>query len=250
MRPWRWPRVLAHRCGGVLAAENSLAGLDLAAAHGIQGVEFDAMLAACGTPVVIHDETLERTTEARGMVSKVPWSLLRGIGLRERDGRVGDERIPSLDQVLERCVALGLAANVEIKPATGYERETGAQVALRANERAGDRSPMALLSSFSTVALAEAARVAPMLPRGLLVEHVSDAAIVQARELGCGSLIANTDHLSAKKVRQAIEAGLEVAVYTENDPVRAQERMRWGIAALISDVPHRLSQGPNGPALA
>ncbi|MEO8409530.1 MAG: glycerophosphodiester phosphodiesterase family protein, partial [Propionivibrio sp.] len=55
------PRVIAHRCGGALAPENTLAGLRIAAAMGFEAVEFDVMLSADGSPWLIHDETLART---------------------------------------------------------------------------------------------------------------------------------------------------------------------------------------------
>ena len=64
-----YPRIIAHRCGGALAPENTLAGLRVAARLGCRGVEFDAMLAADGVPVLIHDETLERTTSGLGRVT-------------------------------------------------------------------------------------------------------------------------------------------------------------------------------------
>lgn len=250
MLPWRWPRVLAHRCGGVLAPENSLDGLRASAAHGIGGVEFDAMLAACGTPVVIHDETLERTTEGAGAVAMTPWPDLGRLRLRDADGRLSEARIPSLDQVLDHCTTLGLAANVEIKPAAGHERETGERVARHVAGWVEARSLPVLLSSFSRVALTEAARVAPHMPRGFLVEQINDGAIGAAHALGCASLIANTDDVTAEWVSRAVASGLTVAVYTENDPARARERLRWGVTALISDTPHRLCLGLDTSALA
>ena len=64
-----YPRIIAHRCGGALAPENTLAGLRLAARLGCGGVEFDTMLAADGVPVLMHDETLERTTSGCGRVA-------------------------------------------------------------------------------------------------------------------------------------------------------------------------------------
>ena len=60
---WVLPRVFAHRCGGALAPENTLAGLRIAQALGFGAVEFDVMLSADGSPWLIHDEALERTTD-------------------------------------------------------------------------------------------------------------------------------------------------------------------------------------------
>ncbi|HUK04531.1 MAG TPA: glycerophosphodiester phosphodiesterase family protein, partial [Burkholderiales bacterium] len=57
---WPYPRIVAHRGGGALAPENTLGAIRLGARMGFKGVEFDVMLAGDGTPVVIHDETVDR----------------------------------------------------------------------------------------------------------------------------------------------------------------------------------------------
>ena len=117
------PRYIAHRCGGVLAPENTLAGLQVAAARGCQAVEFDVMLSGDGTPVLIHDETLERTTNGIGPVCKTPDAVLFSL-----DAGQG-ERIPTLVEAAAICQRHGLLANVEIKPAAGFETQTGEAVA-------------------------------------------------------------------------------------------------------------------------
>ena len=116
---WPGPRILAHRGGGSLAPENTLGAIRLGASLGFKGVEFDVMLAGDGTPVVIHDETLERTTNARGSVAETPYSVLARLNAGN------GEPIPSFEQAARLCRELGLWANVEIKPAKGHERSTG-----------------------------------------------------------------------------------------------------------------------------
>ena len=76
---WPLPRVVAHRCGGSLAPENTLAGLPITAALGFGAVEFDVMLSADNTPWLIHDETLERTSNGKGLVSATPDSVLQSL---------------------------------------------------------------------------------------------------------------------------------------------------------------------------
>ncbi|HMV07072.1 MAG TPA: glycerophosphodiester phosphodiesterase family protein, partial [Accumulibacter sp.] len=76
---WALPHVLAHRCGGALAPENTLAGLRLAARLGFSAVEFDVMLSADGTPWLLHDETLERTTNGRGPLAATADRVLAGL---------------------------------------------------------------------------------------------------------------------------------------------------------------------------
>ncbi|MBK8121873.1 MAG: glycerophosphodiester phosphodiesterase [Sulfuritalea sp.] len=166
-----YPRIIAHRCGGALTPENTLAGLRVAARLGCRGVEFDAMLAADGLPVLIHDETLERTTSGRGRVAEMSTAQLARIDAGSRHHPAfAEEVLPTLDEALRLCAALGLWANVEIKPSVGDEVETGRMVARHAAAANGHL----LLSSFSAAALCAAADQAGQLLRALLVEVIPD----------------------------------------------------------------------------
>ncbi len=120
--PLPLPRWIAHRGGGRLAPENTLAGIRMAARLGFKAVEFDVMLSGDGTPVLIHDETLERTTNGAGRVCDTPDSVLFSL-----DAGHG-ERIPRFAEAAALCRELGLLANVEIKPAAGHELATAAVV--------------------------------------------------------------------------------------------------------------------------
>ena len=120
---WPYPRIVAHRGGGSLAPENTLGAIRLGASMGFKAVEFDVMLAGDGTPVVIHDETVDRTTDGHGAVPKMTYGEL------SRLKTANNERIPKYEEVARLCRDLGLWANVEIKPAHGHERATGDAVA-------------------------------------------------------------------------------------------------------------------------
>ena len=71
--PWPYPRIIAHRGGGTLAPENTLAGMRKAKELGYAGVEFDVMLAADAIPILMHDQTLERTTSGSGMIAETAY---------------------------------------------------------------------------------------------------------------------------------------------------------------------------------
>ena len=73
MKHWPYPRIIAHRGGGTLAPENTLAGMRKAKELGFAGVEFDVMLAADATPILMHDETLARTTNGSGAIAQTPY---------------------------------------------------------------------------------------------------------------------------------------------------------------------------------
>ncbi len=246
--PTAWPlaRVLAHRCGGALAPENTLAGLDAAAACGCRGVEFDVMLSGDGSPVLIHDETLERTTSGRGRVADAGDEVLRGLDAGAWFApRFAGEQIPFLDACAARCRALNLSVNLEIKPSTGYEAETGRVAAGHARRLwAGALPP--LLSSFSEEALAAAAEAAPELPRALLVERVPHDWRERCARVGAVALHAEATSLDRGVVEAVRATGLWMASYTVNAIEYAEMLFEWGVDCVITDRPDRV-RAPSSP---
>ncbi len=236
MTGWQYPRLIAHRCGGALAPENTLAGLVIAARLGVRAVEFDVMLSADGVPVLIHDETLERTTNGRGRVADTPFQALQTLdaGSYQHPG-FADERIPSLAAALALCDQLNLAVNLEVKPASGHEAVTGATAAALAASalpRAG-----LIVSSFSTDALAAARDAAPMLPRALLVEAIPDDWSAQLQRYGCEALHASAWQLEPAKLQAIRATGIPLACYTVNQRAQAEALFAAGIVAVFSDRP-------------
>lgn len=242
---WPLPPVLAHRCGGRLAPENTLAGLDEAAVRGCGGVEFDVMLNRSGTPVLIHDETLERTTNGRGRVAETPDDVLFALDAGAWfDPRFVGERIPSLQHAAARCRTLGLAVNLEIKPSVGTDAETADCVSGRAKALWSAAPASVFLSSFSEVALEVAATVAPEFMRGLLVESAPADWLSRCARLDARALHVGHRHLDRRLVSAIRDAGLWVVTYTVNEPRRACELFEWGVDCVITDRPDLIRKAP------
>lgn len=239
MAGWRYPRLIAHRCGGALAPENTLAGLRIAARLGVKAVEFDAMLSRDGIPVVIHDETLTRTTNGRGSVAAATLADLQGLdaGSHHHPAFAG-EPLPTLAAVLALCDELNLAANLEIKPAAGQDAITGSTVAMLAAACAPHAG--LLLSSFSTIALDAARELAPELTRALLLESIPADWQQRLQAHDCSALhvaARNLDHDAAKAV---IAARIPLACYTVNQQSEAEALFALGVSAVFSDRPDLL----------
>ena len=229
-----YPRIIAHRCGGALTPENTLAGLRLAARLGCRGVEFDAMLAADGVPVLIHDETLERTTSGRGRVADMDSTQLAQLDAGSRHhAAFAVEPLPTLDAALRLCAALGLWANVEIKPSAGQEVETGRAVARRAAAAKGKL----VLSSFSAAALCAAADEAPQLPRAILVEAIPADWRQRMAESGALGLHSSARVLTAEAAAAVREGGIPLACYTVNKRDDAERLFAMGVSAVFTDRP-------------
>lgn len=232
---WPFPTLFAHRCGGALAPENTLAGLRLAARFGVAAVEFDVMLSADGTPWLIHDETLARTTNGRGRVAASADAKLAALdaGCKHHPAYAG-EPLPTLRAAAALCRALGLRANVEIKPSAGDEVRTGEVVARQVLELwAGDALP--LVSSFSLPALEAARATAPDLPLGCLWERAPADWRRQLDELGAATLHCAADEIDDALLAEARLCAIPVLCYTVNDSAVAQTLLHRGVTALFSD---------------
>jgi glycerophosphoryl diester phosphodiesterase len=229
-----YPRIIAHRCGGALTPENTLAGLRLAARLGCRGVEFDAMLAADGVPVLIHDETLERTTSGRGRVADMNSAQLARLDAGSRHhSAFAAEPLPTLDEALRLCAALGLWANVEIKPSAGQDAETGRAVARHAVLASGKL----VLSSFSAEALQAATETADRLPRALLVEAITADWRERMAQAGALALHAAARTLTAETAAAVRDAGFPLACYTVNHHDEAARLFAMGVSAVFTDRP-------------
>lgn len=240
MPDWGWPRLIVHRCGGALAPENTLAGLDIAARLGCVAVEFDVMLSGDGEPVLIHDETLDRTAGRSGVVAALSACELQAVdvGAGHHPAFAG-ETVPMLLAALDRCVQRMLSVNLEIKPAAGHEQATGREVG-RCLAATGVPLPPILLSSFSPDALLAAAEWVPDLPRALLADAFSVEMLAKAQSLGCVSLNLGRRGLQAAHVAAVQRVGLRCLVYTVNDRTEALRLFEWNVDGIFSDRPDRI----------
>ena len=232
---WALPRVFAHRCGGALAPENTLAGLPIARALGLRAVEFDVMLSADGSPWVIHDETLERTTNGHGQVcatSDAQLAQLDAGGYQHRS--FAGEPLPTFVALAQRCRELGLLANVEIKPAAGFEAQTG-EVVARAIVELWQGIAWPLVSSFSEVALAAARRVAPQLPLGLLCVRPPADWLERLGAVAGYSLHCDANEVDDATLAQAACAGVPVLCWTVNTPAQASALWARGVTSVFAD---------------
>jgi glycerophosphoryl diester phosphodiesterase len=224
-----YPRIIAHRCGGVLAAENSLAGLAAAARVGCRGVEFDVMLSADGTPVLMHDDTVDRTTNGHGAVANLTAAQLRRLDLN-------GEPVPLLTEALARCAEFGLWANIEIKAATGCDEMVLGRVA--GKMLAQSWNGHGVISSFSILALLAAkSQSSQHATFALLVEDLPPEWPALVRELGAIAVHMNAAYATPDKIAALREAGLAAACYTVNDRIEAERLLASGATAVFTDHP-------------
>ncbi|MDM0011471.1 glycerophosphodiester phosphodiesterase [Variovorax sp. J22P168] len=243
MEPWPYPRWIAHRGAGRLAPENTLAAFRLGAEHGFRMFECDAKLSADGVAFLLHDATLERTSNGHGVAGEHDWSTLSGLdagGWHSR--RHAGEPLARLEGLIRFCLANRHALNIEIKPTPGHERATGEVVAREAASLWHDASlPPPFLTSFSREALDAARSAAPSLPRGLLLDTLPTDWLEAALALGCVAIVCNHALWDAATVARAHAAGLRALSYTVNDEWAAERLIALGTDGIITDRVDRFS---------
>jgi glycerophosphoryl diester phosphodiesterase len=248
MFSWREPRsrplVVAHRGSSSLAPENTLASFRQAIDDGADAVELDVRLTKDGHAVVIHDRELRRTTGTRGRVDDHALREIRALSAGAWFHRkFAAERIPTLDEVFE-LAAGRCGVNVEIKvdrgDPGGEETVDRCCRIIRAH-RAGEWT---LVTSFSNRAVKRAGSILPGIPTGLLLHplrHLMKPPVGLTRSLGALYLIVNGSGLRRKFVRAAHERNILVGEYTVNSHRRIERARRFGIDALITDEPSKIS---------
>lgn len=240
---WPYPRWIAHRGAGRLAPENTLAAFRLGHAHGYRMFECDVRLSADGTPFLLHDDTLDRTTDGHGPAAALDWDELSRLDAGGwHSAQFRGERLPGLQSLIRFCRIEDCALNVELKPAPGTEYETGRVVARMLEREWRGRLPP-LLSSFRLEALQGARAGAPSLPRALLVSSPFPDCLRLAQEQGCVALVAGHEHITPLFVEQVRTAGLALLSYTVNDEAEARRLLRLGLQGLITDCVDRFGPG-------
>ena len=236
MTPWPYPRWIAHRGAGKLAPENTLAAFRLGAHHGYRMFECDAKLSADGEVFLMHDATLERTTNGRGMGGELPWHQLSQLDAGAWHSRqYAGEPLPRLEALARFCLASGHHLNIEIKPTPGTERQTGEVVAREAARWWAGQAVPPLLTSFRPEALAGAQATSPALPRGLLLDTLWSGWFEQAEALGCVAVVCNYALWDASTVAKVHGAGMRALSYTVNDESVAQHLIALGTDGIITD---------------
>jgi glycerophosphoryl diester phosphodiesterase len=241
---WPYPRWVAHRGAGKLAPENTLAAFRVGAAHGYRMFECDVKLSADGVPFLMHDATLQRTTNARAKLgagnSAVGgdhrWGTLSQLDAGSWHSRAfAGEPLPTLDAIAAFCIRNGYFLNIEIKPTPGTAQHTGEAVAREAARLWAGQAVAPLLTSFEPDALRGAMDAQPELPRGLLLDTLWTGWLETALVLDCKAVVCNQALWDHSSVTQAKSAGFRTLSYTVNDEWAAQRLIALGTDGIITD---------------
>ncbi len=238
----RRPRVIAHRGASAVAPENTLAAITAAVRKGADAVEVDVQVTSDGVPVLLHDDSLARTTDValhHPYRATAPVSLLRYEEVRRLDAGSwfgpdhAGEPVPTLEQALDALRPTGVGLLLEIKNPSS-QRHLVPRVAEVL--RAFSPGVAVAVQSFDAHALRAFGRLMPDVPRGLLVRS---APRNPALEAWVSAVNPWHGAVSSAYVRRAQLAGLETYVWTANSRAAIRRAADAGVEGIITDRPGR-----------
>lgn len=224
--------VYGHRGARAYAPMNTIPSFQVAINQGVHGVELDVHLSADGELVVIHDFTVDATTDGTGEVEKMTFAELRELDAGAYfDPKYTGTKIPTLKEVFEVMGNLGI--NVEIKAATAGIEFKVAELIRHFN--AVDR---VLVSSFNPDVLKRFRKVAPEIGIAFLYEPDAPAELM-GQMLGIAHEARHPMHtmIDAEYMRAARRWNYRVNTWTVNDPARAVELAGFGVDIIVTDKP-------------
>ena len=233
------PILFAHRGSSAYAPENTLAAFKLAVEQGAEAIELDAKLCADRQVVVIHDQTVDRTTGSTGKVRELSLAALRELDAGSYFGPAfHGEKIPTLAEVFD-TVGQSIYINVEL---TNYASPTDELPDLVAGlvERFGMQDRV-LFSSFNPLALIRIHRHLPQALLGLLALPGRSGAFARS---GIGRWVVTYQALHPEKgdvtpglVERVHRVGKRVHVWTVNEAQTIRDLVSWKVDGIITDDP-------------
>ncbi|WP_310242176.1 glycerophosphodiester phosphodiesterase family protein [Microbacterium sp. BE35] len=233
--------IASHRGGAATAPENTLPAITAALAAGFDYVEVDVALTADRQPVLMHDKTVDRTTDGHGRLATLTLADVKALDAGAWfDRSYAGTPVPTFVEFLDALVAADGRAIVELKgewDATAVDTAV-AEVAARGLER------RIVFASFDARTLALAAAGSDVLSRLLILKQVPSDVVSAVAEAGARGVVVNRKAVLARPgiVDELHAAGARVVVYTLNDDSQWDEVTALGVDGIVTDDPHTLSE--------
>jgi glycerophosphoryl diester phosphodiesterase len=232
---------MGHRGASGQAPENTLSALKLAAAQGAKWVEYDVKITADKMVVLLHDDTIERTTNGRGYVGQMTYDQISKLDAGQwHTTRHAGEKIPTLRQAFYLMRSLGLSANIELKPCPGFETETAMAVAQVIHYEMNNFSGELIISSFNENCLWEFLKIMPEIRSALIFFKVPWNWQLRAKKIGVDAIHCLHKGLTRVQVQQINNMGYPIRCFTVNSAHTAKRLFDWGVETVITDYPSRL----------
>ncbi len=238
------PALIGHRGLRGHAPENTLAGFRASTAFGLAWFECDIRLCADGTVIVLHDASIDRTTNGTGLAAALSFDELQQYDAGSYfSPQYANQRIPSLQQVLAIAIEFDCRVNLEFK-SEGCQPALVENTLVTINQLWPEYRSKLLFSSFDLTMLVALHELDQHARIGLLIDNWQQLQadwLEQANRVNALSIHVNEQQLTQERVATIHRAGYECMAYTVNLPERAKLLRSWGVDCLVTDYPDRVS---------
>lgn len=229
----------AHRGASGYCPENTMAAFRKAIELGATGIETDVQMTSDGELVLIHDESLLRTTSVNKLVKDVTFSELRQLDAGSWfASEYANEKIPSLDELLELAAEHAIKLNIEIK--SGLVLYPGIEQKILHRIAQYNMQSNCIISSFNHYCLAQCKAIDPTVATGILYMEGLYRPWDYAAVLGASALHAPAYAVTPQFVEEARAKGVIYNVWTVNEPQQMKALISAGVAGIITDFPDLL----------
>jgi glycerophosphoryl diester phosphodiesterase len=231
----------AHRGASGYCPENTLAAFSKALELGATGIETDVQLTADGRVVIIHDESLLRTTGMNKLVKDATLAEISELDAGSWfSSAFAGERIPQLEQLLEMVTQTETILNIELK--NGIIPYAGLEQAVIDLVRKHELAQRVIISSFNHYSLALCKQLAPDIRTGVLYMEGLYRPWDYAKSVQADALHAYHYAAVPELVAEAAANGIVYHPFTVNEPAEMKRLMDAGVAGIITDYPDRLAE--------
>ncbi|MEY9974976.1 glycerophosphoryl diester phosphodiesterase [Lysinibacillus sp. RC46] len=234
--------IFAHRGVSAHYPENTMAAFMAASKLPITGIELDVHLTADRELVVIHDETINRTSNVSGYVKDYTLQELRAFDYGSWfSSKFEEERIPTLGDVLELFAGTNHRINIELKtdilPYNGIEALVIKEVA------AFQMTERVIISSFNHESIQIVAQRAPYIEKAALFAEILVDFNGYAAQIPADAIHVSLPTAFRRSIQEALNEGATVRVYTVNDVEQAKQLQQLGVQAIFTDDPEKIVAG-------
>lgn len=227
---------IAHRGANKEAPENTMSAFSAAFDCGATHIECDIRLTSDDVPIIIHDATLDRTTNGSGQVEQCSYKTIQTL---DAGSWFGDEfkgtTVPRLEELLRWQKKYGVTLHLEIKPMSANTLSAGVDIILEQVHKLANTEKIFLLS-FQYDILVRLQELKSRIPTVFSIDHFCKAQdIKDADTANCKQINIKYDHMNFEDIQDIHQAGMRVGIYAINSDVQIEQLMQSNVDAVYID---------------
>ena len=236
--PSRPPWVIAHRGSNEVAPENTLAAFKLAVEEGADIVEMDCQATRDGKLVILHDETVDRTSDGHGPIADLTFEHVRKLDFSRGKPSYKGERIASLEEVCRWLKGTPVGLIVEAK--TPYKRDPGLAERIAAMLESEGILDRALVEDFDERGLTRVHARWPDAMLGKLNVFKAWGLVPMLERAGAWAYLPDHRYVTGREIARLHASGYRVCVWTANEPAQWRRMIHYGADGIMTNAPGRL----------